>query len=73
MIIDRVHAKGLFENFSHNLEPRANERNRSERFGKTTKLGIIRLSFNHKVDSPGRTPFREVDASFDDDRRLITN
>ena len=73
--IDRIHVKGLFDDFDHDLAFDSSERimlvigpNGS---GKTTILKIINALFNQPINRLASIPFREVDVSFDDETRLI--
>lgn len=76
MNIDRVRIKGLFDNFDHDLKFGTGERIMlvigPNGFGKTTTLNLIDILFNHALSSLVYVPFREVDVSFDDGTRLIT-
>ena len=76
MNIDRVRVKGLFDDFDHDLAFGAGERIMlvigPNGFGKTTILKLINMLFNQPISRLARMPFREVDVSFDDGTRLVT-
>ena len=73
--IDRVHVKGLFGDFDHDLAFSAGERimivTGPNGFGKTTTLKLIDVLFNQSLGRLISMPFRTIEVSFDEGTRLI--